>query len=393
MGDTLLGSKRKYNFIPSCLSALFLLSIVIVHTYDSGVLVLFRYSVAIVCATYGLLSRKSLDSSIIIFSIFCFITGLCNFFIIGNMTIMGLAYCLMGPFIALVLADEATSPNYLLISFYLTVLIVLRGFLRNGFSEPVFYDVSNNYISVYLLSIITIYYAIVEKNNSEINLMHALICWSVCLIAQGRGGILAATILLSGLGLIYLKKSHPNSVTRILSYYILLVLIGGIIYLLLNSNTILNSTSLEHFRDKGMSSNGRGEIWGAYIRHALSCSKFAFFGAPISEIPIIVQFKGDVHNSFIAIHAFNGLLFCLYFIGSCISGGYNAIKSQRWIFLLCFITICLRGFTDKAYWGSSAGIPILLYYLFDNDYEKSNAKRNRNKKKASQITIQEDKND
>ena len=120
--------------------------------------------------------------------------------------------------------------------------------------------------------------------------------------------------------------------------------------------------SFAKFEQLGLSDNGRYNIWEDYIYKGNESTMNLFWGGPIGEVPRLERFAGNLHNSFLSIHACNGIILLgvvLLIIAKRIIRG---IKDRSWVYLGCFLVIIVRGFTDQMLWGTSI-TPIFSYYL------------------------------
>ena len=57
-------------------------------------------------------------------------------------------------------------------------------------------------------------------------------------------------------------------------------------------------------------------------------------------------------------------------LAMCIYGTIYGMKNKKWVYLLCFATFCMRGFTDYVFWGNFA-TPFFFYFIFMPFTEKN----------------------
>ena len=63
-------------------------------------------------------------------------------------------------------------------------------------------------------------------------------------------------------------------------------------------------------------------------------------------------YDNNTHNSFISIHANNGIVMLLFCVGLLIQAVNYSIKKHYYIYLACILTFCVRGFFDNVFWGT-----------------------------------------
>ena len=117
----------------------------------------------------------------------------------------------------------------------------------------------------------------------------------------------------------------------------------------------------EKFEDKGMDSS-RVDIWNAYFGKACENPINFLFGAPIQEIPLISSFEGNCHNSFIQLHAYNGVFMFAVFFFMLYKSVKKYYKFKVFLLLVILLTMFVRGMTDKFIFGQY-GMPIMLYLV------------------------------
>ena len=223
---------------------------------------------------------------------------------------------------------------------------------------------SNNYVSIMLILAAAFYYIPLEEEVHRtrlIDLVPAGICFLVSVWAKGRGGILAAGILLGLMMVCYLRSVTGKNPRRIVTLCILLL---AVLVFLLVSNTSVSKWffSLGKWERKGANADDRMEIWGSYLSEAFGSLSYFLFGAPLRDIPAVHLVGDNCHNSFLQLHAFNGIvMFLLYMVMLVWSFGYY-IRRKQYIMVSILATLVIRAMTDKFVFGQY-GMPLMLFFV------------------------------
>lgn len=323
-----------------------------------------RYVIAIESFVLGIISLKMLMKKVEVVIFFLIgISGLMNKIFIDNISLNKHIYILMSIIIACFLLSSYVRSDFLKWAVYINTGIVCYRFWADGLTQRMYISSSNNYVSVYMIFISVIYYAIAEHRKDRISLFPAIMTFVVCLLGKGRGGILASLIMLVG-SYIYISNEHNSArwIRRVMIYGMVLSVICLLIYMAFNFELFEDYQIFGHFKTSGMRSSGRFTIWLDYISYAFSDVYYFMFGADVNVVPSTLRHGGNPHNSFLDIHALHGFLtFCVMLYMALYSMRYAYVNKQ-WLYLLCFSILLLRGFTDRVFWGS-AGTPIFFFFL------------------------------
>ena len=222
---------------------------------------------------------------------------------------------------------------------------------------------SSNYVSVLLILACAIYYIGLENDGRCIHLLDLIPAgagFALAVWARGRGGILSCGVLVALVLILYARSLTGKNAKRLVILLLLLfTMVAGM--LVVGFNPMERFFSLGKFASRGASSDDRMVIWGAYLSKATESLPNFLLGGPLSEIPIIMRFEGNCHNSFIQLHAFNGIFMFVVMIGLLVRSGQYYFRSGRWITLAMMLVVCLRGMTDKFIFGQY-GMPLVLYF-------------------------------
>ncbi len=353
----ILDEKRKYDL----LVVLFFVSIHLDYIVKSGMTLPLRYAVAVACCALPLLKGNvRLSGTAVLFGISCVLTGVLNIFIIGNGTWMKLIYTVISFGIAFFFVSDQVTPRGFLAATYVNSAMIALLFAAKGIGSKIYASASVNYVSIFLLLSVTLYYTLCEKKGEKLRVFPALLVFILCVAATGRGGILAGGIILIAVILSALRRSRSKAVRSLL--VLCIVLLVFLLLLLLAEGTML-SQLFGRFEKLGMSDHGRSRIWKQYMIMTVQEPVFIWLGTPFRKVPILIAYQNNLHNSFLNIHAFNGLVTAAFVLVLMIRGIARGILKRQWIFLICFLAISMRGFTDQMFWGT-IGTPVLLFYLF-----------------------------
>lgn len=350
------------HLITSVFSILFFVALVVVNQMGGRVIAYYWDLTVILSAMMAVMvNHFKIGKVRIFFIILTFFTGMCNYYFVGNTTIVNQILLILFVAVSMLFTNKNVSEKVFLYMIYLNVLVVIYKFLTVGFSGAIYTNSTSNFVSIFLLEPTAIYYATLERQNKQIDIKPMCVVWVVCLLARSRGGILTSSFLLIALFFQYFKERKKSSKLFIASA-------AGIALfaLLLNMqsfiNKLSNSVMMEYFIDRGMESS-RTVIWADYLSYAFADVKSFLLGGSMTRTIAEIFFLGNPHNSFINIHIHNGLIMLIAIVVLIIMNLVNAAKSKKWIYVFCFLTLVARAFTDNMFW-PTYGTPVLFYFLF-----------------------------
>lgn len=253
------------------------------------------------------------------------------------------------------------SKKQAMLCFYVVALIFAYHWLIGTHPSHVLSS-SCNYISVILLLFISLYYADIDVGSMNgFAFLPAVACFFLSVWGRGRSGILASGVLL--IGLIFLKLTAVNKKTKRVLLAVVFLLVGAIAYLLIDDNAF-NSLSwmLGSFQTEGFEDSARILLWYEYLAATFGSLRNFLFGTSLQDMPLIVQFNSNPHNSFIYLQIAYGLTgtvtFFVFFVRSIIF----YIKQHKYTSLLVLLTLSLRAFTDKFVF-LQYGMPVMMYLV------------------------------
>ena len=360
---------------------MYFLFMIITNQVENYIFFVGFYSTLMLCGIAGLLStdfRLQLRAFLVFSSItlILVLTAGINTVLVGNARIEDVIFIAIFAFASFSLTSEYLEEKTLLIAFALYAIVILYKFVTVGvMSDQLFTHSSRNFVSVYLMYPLVVYYSIVDKKAKEIKMLPVAIAWIFSLYARGRGGIISSTFFMVGVCLV--KYKDLRLAKKIIAMSAVIVVAAVI---LRNYGTVIQrirtSDMMFFFTRNGMRSS-RTSFWPEYIQLATENSKNLLFGANVSDIFIGQYLEGNPHNSFIEMHMLNGIFGLAVIVITLIKNGIQSIMRKNYLYLVCMLSILLRAFTDHVLW-AAYGTPILFFFLFFYNYNTVNISVNSN---------------
>lgn len=304
---------------------------------------------------------------------FSFVMAIINHFFIGQIVIgriisMFIVYL---P-VALILSFRLESK---ILSVVVKLFFVICGFhllitfFLEGNNILLFYKTSRNYISVYMtvvLFIVSVYsYNINRKVNTGIIVFY-FIC---CILAIGRGGIIAASVylILQVYCRIFKDKSGNNvSFKKIILFFCVVFMV---IIVALNFESIAAKYFGNFLISHNSSDNSRIELLSSYMRRMFSSEHLEEFFVGVKTINIGrlgIKYNGNLHNSVFMFHSYFGIAGIIMLIISIAHSIYYYWKEKKWDMVCMIVCIFTRSLTDYFYPGGLGDIfiwYIMILYL------------------------------
>ena len=354
---------RIRNPLTSISIYLYFISVLILSEIDNSYTTIFFYFSALMCmfSLFRLGSRFSTKvHCMILVSVLC---GICNVHIIGNLNYIRLFILFLSFYVGLLFLHEAIESKTFLRIYVIYAIFVILMILVKGLGNPIFSYVSNNYASVYLMCPLLVYYIKSERENRKIELYPAILFWIICGLTTSRMGVLTASFILGGLILNNTYKTNGRVGYKVLILVVLICAIPLGLYLLPSLlNRYSNLYIVQRFINMGLTSTARTRMWNEYIE-LLKNGKYLIFGAPTSEVYWAAKFyEGNVHNSFLTVHAYLGIVGFWGLIGLILKGLRYSVKSKQWIYFIMLVAFSVRSFSDHVF-GCNRISPIILFLL------------------------------
>ena len=370
--------KLKLSKVKSLLISFYFIILTAENLFEFAIISYVRYALIIVCVVFVFQGGWVLTKRTGIYFIIYVLTAIVNILTTGNNSFSNIIFTIVYFYLYNLLIDEDLSEEYLFWSTIACSIMVSLSILITGIGSPVLQDVSNNFISVLLLMPCIVYYVRTDVKEINSSILPAFFVWFACLLALGRGGILASSILF--LGIIYLKlfgKEYLRlgSLSKKKRQIIIFVASFLIIFAALFSSEFISNVFLQRFQEFGFYGTGRTAMWAEYFDESLKSFKAFLFGTDFDNLFHMIRYRNNIHNSFINIHATNGLIMLGYVFFYMGVGYKKIIDRKKWTTLLCITAFFLRAFTDRIFGGGSSGTLIFFFVLwvdqFISKYEKA----------------------
>lgn len=319
-----------------------------------------------VAGAFGLLElvlqrRYNLSPLIILFALYE-LTLIANWLFIGNVNTNDLVVSTLMFGVGILMVADRWSYRQGAVCCYTVLLVFGLRALRGSVAKIVLIS-SSNFVSVLLILACAVYYVGLENEGRKIHLydlIPAAGSFALAVWARGRGGILSCGVLAVLVLILYARSlTGKNAKRLVILFLVLFAVLAGMLFA--GFNPVEQFFSLGKFASRGATSDERMVIWGSYFSKATESLPNFLFGGPLLEIPVIMRFEGNSHNSFIQLHAVNGIFMFVAMIGLLIRAGMYYYKNRRWTTLAMMLVVCLRGMTDKFIFGQY-GMPLVLYF-------------------------------
>ena len=324
---------------------------------------------------FGIVSLFGMRSKLRVRSIFFWAIGaaflsILNTVIIGNQNVIRTGILFAAFFLAIFFLLDEVDERAFAISVYINSLFVLIKLLQNGVKGRVYDGYSNNYVSILLLSPAVLYYAVCSARGRKCSVFPATITCVLSFLMGGRGGVLSTGILLMGVILHkYFKDRESRRERVILGIILCIVLVPMMVYGIMSifQNESSDLYIVDRFTRFGMEGGQRLDIWNEYLGDLSLSWKYFVFGVDQSILYWAQPFEGNLHNSFMFVHAYLGIVGFVVFVVLMIRAMVKAIKSGKWLYFCAILTFAFRGFTDHVF-GANRISAIIIALIFLPDF-------------------------
>lgn len=364
-GTKLIFQKTSSDSVLQWLPVLFFLFNVYMRTGHSSSLYLITLLVTGIIGLLILMSTRSVRSDVLYITMaIYFISGILNFFIIGNVSLIDLANdALLFGVMSLMLLHPMDLKKGT-VFFYISIAAFVYAYFTGTQAYSVLTS-SGNYVSVLMILSAAFYYISLYNSKKDLKLVHllpALLCFLLSVWAKGRGGILACAVLFVLLLLYYLICYAQSGGSKRIVFLAVVVIIAVAYLYIKNINLIDTFFSLGKWSYRGVDNTSREIIWGAYFEKMKESFIYILNGAPLDQIPIIHSLNNNTHNSFIQLHANNGLIPFVLFAIFMIRSFFYYIKNREFLLAIVLFAVFIRGMSDKFIFGQY-GMPIMMYLV------------------------------
>lgn len=355
---------------------IYFISIIILAEIDNTATTALFYASAFLCLICVITKRKAINIWFCLCILTATVSGLINIVYIGNLNIIRLLVLIVAFIIARLLLCREIKASALLNIYTIFLAFVSVMIAVKGLGNPIFQYVSNNYVSVYLLAPLVIFYTKTECEGKEIRLWPAIAYWVLCAMATSRMGLLTASFLLALLVIYRERKKYGKIGGRMIVFAIILVAVPMALFALPYITSKYNDLYIvNRFLEMGMTSSARNRMWGEYLE-LLDNKKYLLFGAPTKLVYWSNKYyEGDLHNSFLIVHSDIGLAGFVGMTILLVRSYLFGIKFKRTVYLITMSAFCMRAFTDHVF-GCNRLSPIILFFLlfpmfYRRDFKKA----------------------
>lgn len=349
---------------------LYFVSIALITQTTSQVASILFYCAMMMCVALQIRAHDRIPPIIWVASFIAAALGVLNILFVGNLSWLKLFILLMSFYVAVFFMDERVSPDAFKYALYLNIAIVLFRMICFGFSSKVYVESSNNYVSIYIIVPAVLYYIKCEGENCKVTLLPMIIAWILSFFAGGRAGLICCTILLAGLVIKYYfgEKFAKREKLVLITVVALAIVVLGILSVPLLEKYFSDFRVVQRFFEMGITSNSRLVGWGEYM-DSLSNPKYFLLGSDIKNLKWATRFDGNIHNSFLFVHAYFGIIavgFMVFFIINAFIFGF---KNKRTVFLLCLLVFLVRAMTDHMFGANRLSAAFLALIMYPAVYD------------------------
>ena len=317
--------------------------------------------------------NNKLNAQIPIFLLILSGIGTLNTFAGNNFEVKATIQVILSPFVVLALLQFPVNLK-IYRPYYILMLGYFVYFALSGKPPDEMFFISRNYISIYTILLLSIYYIGCEQNSKTINLSYPIATLFICIWAVGRSGIAAAALLL----LVGLAFSRNTKTSKIVIAGLLVTITT---FLLLNIDFAGAFHGIERFQQMGVE-DIRREINERYINKTFDSARNFFFGPALNEMNIVRQLDGNPHNSYIKLHIHYGVVGFIIIGTAIVTSIYKLILRREFVIAGVLVSSLLRSATDvSAFYGP---LDIIIFYCILYPYAYSTMIKSINSKNIQQ---------
>lgn len=334
---------------------------------DNVVLTALFYAIFIGGAVFKIAETRLLNGLMLIVSCGGLACGIVGLLVNGNIQILNFTYMAFGIWIAMMIMDSRIDNRIFMYLCYSTALVIAGIILKKGLSPSgnFFVESSVNYISVFLMLSLCVYYARADLYNKRYSLIPAGVSLVLSFVAGGRGGFLSIAILFFPLFLIkfYEKKRGLKEKTIMTIFLLMMIIIVAYPLFLKILSSDSNYALIENFKNKANLKNSyRYFCWQEYVDSCKNNWEYLLFGAKLEGLKWVDTLYGNLHNSFLFTHAYYGILGFAFVIIQSLKSGLFSIRNKKWVYMFSLLSFEVRSFTDHVF-AANRITPIFLALL------------------------------
>lgn len=337
----------------------------------------------------------------VVFAVVMLALGLISHYFAKNSSLIGYISAIRFMGVALYLLYEKQNLRIIKATMITSLILFLPIiFVRIG--GNIFFKASRNYYSVVLLLVSFVYVIAYWNKNRKAPLYPLLIAWIIIIFARGRGGRIVYPIFLIGVilqNIRILKESNlVNKEFTLLNYmrkhikeYVIMIVILALGFSFItykkyeatkpieivegdnkdnaDDNSLaaqlqkIEQEAIRFGESKDLKSQARVNIINKYFENMVKNPKNLLFGVNKDAEKIFQRYNGNLHNSYLGLHATYGLFGFLIMFVLGLTTFIKMIKDKRYPELLIFIAVLMRVAVDTAALFGHLDV-IILYYIF-----------------------------
>ncbi|QWB95439.1 hypothetical protein KHQ89_05660 [Mycoplasmatota bacterium] len=247
--------------------------------------------------------------------------------------------------------------------FYCVIYILTFYSFGNSF-DSIFVNASRNYVSVYLLFFIFMYYVSNYKENT-INILPSVLFFLLSVFAIGRTGILVSRVLV----LLTLMWNTRNSTyfKKLINLIIIIIIVIIIVFIQSDFYKVVFS---RFFETSNLTLGGRLTIWKEFYEKLFDSILNFLLGPKLDQIPLAVYFDFNLHNSFLNLYSRYGFIIFVIVLMLMVNSLLSMLKRKEILLLIISLIFIMRASTDllfSYYYGD-----VLMYFLVLYSLNKTN---------------------
>ena len=246
---------------------------------------------------------------------------------------------------------------FLIISLYFAYTLFIEGLE----TTEIFTYSAGGMIGTTLLSLAIAIQYLEYRENNRIPILPSVITLLLSTFSYSRASIVCALVYF----LVVLFFSTRNINNRFFRYIPFIIIVGAIAYFLVKNWELIETLDMyEKFERKGVETDGRGDIWSAYIG-SLDIGSF-IFGKTLDQTHMIMG-HDNPHNIIIRLHSQFGILAFMFYY-KIILAFIRLLRKNPFISFLLFAMV-LRGMFDIAYFFGDFDY-IILAIIFEKQLKR-----------------------
>ena len=256
---------------------------------DTIVKLIYYLSIAL-CLLCVIKKRLILDPICSLMGLIILVLASLNHIFIHNIPILNIIILLSSTYMAFMFLQAETKPRAFLAAFYCNIIYVIISTILHGMRYEFYLESSSNYISIYLIAPISLYYTALDRDKREPPLIHCLVLWIVCFIAGSRMGFATASILFVYVFFYKFLEKKRKPIEKALFIIVMSIISVMTIAYLLPAfvSRFSNARVIERFINLGTSGEGRIYCWEEYLE-SLSNRTYLFLGSDLSLLPALLK--------------------------------------------------------------------------------------------------------